>query len=173
MGLQSFGAYIVLGWLPSFLEHHGVSPVSAGWDLFMQQAAALAASAALVLLGGRVRSHGALACASACLCAVGYVGLLVASPLADLWICIAGCGAGAVFVSGLILISRAAGVPEQAVALSAMAQGGGYALAAIGPFLFGLLYAVTGTWTPPMLLLASSAVLLAVAAFYAPESRER
>ncbi|MFD0784327.1 MFS transporter, partial [Micromonospora azadirachtae] len=39
------------------------------------------------------------------------------------------------------------------VALSAFAQSAGYLIAALGPFLVGVLYEQTGGWTAPIVLL--------------------
>jgi CP family cyanate transporter-like MFS transporter len=52
------------------------------------------------------------------------------------------------------------GAPEQAAALSAMAQFFGYLIAAAGPFLFGVLHDASGSWVPSLLMLVASTVAL-------------
>ncbi|MFD3529876.1 MFS transporter, partial [Bacillus subtilis] len=41
---------------------------------------------------------------------------------------------------------------EQAAALSGMAQSLGYLLAAVGPFMIGILFDSTHTWTPAIII---------------------
>ena len=43
--------------------------------------------------------------------------------------------------------------PVTSASLSAFTQGGGYLVATAGPLAVGLLHAVTGTWTVPVLAL--------------------
>lgn len=167
MGLQSFGAYILLGWLPLLLEDHGTSPVTAGWELFEYQAAALVSSVGLAAILDRVGDYRAFACGAACFLTAGYFGLLVNPDLALIWTMIVGWGAGGAFVLALTFMGLRAGAPDQTAGLSAMAQGLGYGLAALGPLLFGALHAASGSWAPSMLMLVGSAGLLVVAGFYA------
>jgi MFS transporter, CP family, cyanate transporter len=66
-------------------------------------------------------------------------------------------------VLALSFMGLRVGTAEQAAALSAMAQFFGYLLAATGPFLFGVLHDVSGSWVPPlMMLVVTAAALLAV-----------
>ena len=79
----------------------------------------------------------------------GVVGLLIdpaAAPL--LWSVLVGTGLS-VFSLALTVIALRARTTEDTAQLSGMAQGFGYLLAGIGPFLFGLLHDVTNGWTVP------------------------
>lgn len=162
MGLQSFGFYVMIGWLPTFLRSHGVSARTAGLELFAYQVVSLVTSLGLPLVADRIRDHRALAGATAACCGIGYAGLLLAPGVSVVWVLVAGLGAGPALVLALSFMALRAGGPGQAAALSAMAQSGGYLLAAAGPFLFGALHAATGAWTASLLtLLASAAALFA------------
>jgi CP family cyanate transporter-like MFS transporter len=81
----------------------------------------------------------------------GFAGLLVA-PHAGAWLWAALLGvAGGSFPLALTLIGLRATTPRTTVALSAMAQSGGYALAAIGPLAVGVLHDLVGDWTVSLL----------------------
>jgi CP family cyanate transporter-like MFS transporter len=65
----------------------------------------------------------------------------------------------AVFSMALTTIALRARTGQDTAALSAMAQGYGYLIAAPGPLVFGLLHDVTSGWTVPLLVV--TAVLVA------------
>ncbi len=71
----------------------------------------------------------------------------------------------------LPVILRRARDGREAAALSAMAQGVGYSLAAVAPLLTGLLRDVTGGWTVPVLALL--AIGLAAGGFGLAAGRDR
>jgi CP family cyanate transporter-like MFS transporter len=100
-----------------------------------------------------------------------YVGLAVAPHGgAILWVILLAIGQGA-FPLVLAMIGMRARTPEGTVALSAFAQSTGYLIAALGPFLVGLLYAATGGWTLPMGFLIVAALVQAVAGVLAARHR--
>ena len=73
-----------------------------------------------------------------------------------------GLGQGACFSLALTLFALRATDPEHAAALSGMAQSVGYLLAAVGPFVFGVLRDATHSWTVPLALLLAVVVSLLV-----------
>lgn len=72
---------------------------------------------------------------------------------AVLWVCILGIGTGATFAVALLLVVVRAADATTAVRLSSMAQGTGYLIAAAGPLALGLLRAISGSWTIPLVLI--------------------
>ena len=77
----------------------------------------------------------------------GALGLLFAAETATaLWVVLLGLGQGACFSLALTFFALRAPDSEHAAALSGMAQSVGYLLAAVGPFLFGLLRDATHAW---------------------------
>ena len=95
---------------------------------------------------------------------VGALGLLVAGSTAStLWVVLMGLGQGAAFSLALTFFALRAPDPGHAAALSGMAQSVGYLLAAGGPFLFGVLRDVTGTWRVPLALLLTVTICLLIA----------
>ena len=162
MGLQSLGYYVVLTWLPQILqEQAGISASLAGWMLALAQAVGIASIfLAPVLAGMRPSQHGVVVVAVA-LTGAGALGLLVAAETATaLWVVLLGLGQGACFSLALTFFALRAPDSEHAAALSGMAQTIGYLLAAVGPFLFGLLRDTTHAWTVPLALLFAVAACL-------------
>jgi CP family cyanate transporter-like MFS transporter len=162
MGLQSLGYYVVLTWLPEILqEQAGISASLAGWMLALAQAVGIASIfLAPVLAGMRPSQHGVVVVAVA-LTGAGALGLLIAAETATaLWVVLLGLGQGACFSLALTFFALRAPDSEHAAALSGMAQTVGYLLAAVGPFLFGLLRDTTHAWTVPLALLFAVAVCL-------------
>jgi CP family cyanate transporter-like MFS transporter len=101
----------------------------------------------------------------------GMVGLLVAPAAAPLlWSVLVGLGMS-VFSLALTVIALRARTGEDTARLSGMAQGFGYLLAALGPFLFGLLRELTGGWTVPFIMLL--VVFVAQVTFGALAGRRR
>ena len=162
MGLQSLGYYVVLTWLPEILqEQAGISASLAGWMLALAQAVGIASIfLAPVLAGMRPSQHGVVVVAVA-LTGAGALGLLIAAETATaLWVVLLGLGQGACFSLALTFFALRAPDSEHAAALSGMAQSVGYLLAAVGPFLFGLLRDTTHAWTVPLALLFAVAACL-------------
>ena len=162
MGLQSLGYYVVLTWLPQILqEQAGISASLAGWMLALAQAVGIASIfLAPVLASMRPSQHRVVVVAVA-LTGAGALGLLVAAETATaLWVVLLGLGQGACFSLALTFFALRAPDSEHAAALSGMAQTVGYLLAAVGPFLFGLLRDTTHAWTVPLALLFAVAACL-------------
>ena len=162
MGLQSLGYYVVLTWLPEILqEQAGISASLAGWMLALAQAVGIASIfLAPVLAGMRPSQHGVVVVAVA-LTGAGALGLLIAAETATaLWVVLLGLGQGACFSLALTFFALRAPDSGHAAALSGMAQTVGYLLAAVGPFLFGLLRDTTHAWTVPLALLFAVAACL-------------
>ncbi|WP_298181008.1 MFS transporter [Saccharomonospora sp.] len=155
-GCQSCLAYIVMGWLPQVLMDAGVSRGDAGLLLGLVSLLGLPVSLTIPAIAARRGSQSGWVVIHGVFAVSGILGLLFApefSPL--LWSVLLGLGMG-VFSLALTVIALRAKDGADTAALSGMAQGFGYLIAAAGPFLFGLLHDVTGDWT------ASFGLLLAV-----------
>jgi CP family cyanate transporter-like MFS transporter len=165
MGLQSLAYYVVLTWLPEILqEAGGMSASLAGWMLALAQAVGVAAMFLAPVLADRRPSQHGVVVAAVILTGIGTLGLLVAAGTATaLWVVLLGLGQGASFSLALTFFALRAPDPEHAAALSGMAQSAGYLLAAVGPFLFGVLRDATHAWSVPLALLFAITVCLLVA----------
>ncbi len=164
MGLQALAYYVTLTWLPEILqEEGGMSAAQAGWMLALAQVVVIPSMFLAPVLADRRPSQYGVVVAAVTLTGAGTLGLLVAAGTATaLWVVLLGLGQGACFSLALTLFALRAPDPEHAAALSGMAQSVGYLLAAVGPFLFGVLRDATHSWTVPLALLLAVVVSLLV-----------
>ncbi|MFA9443807.1 CynX/NimT family MFS transporter [Egicoccus sp. AB-alg6-2] len=152
-GLQSLGAYAVMGWLPSIYQDAGVDAARAGLLLALVTLIGAPISIVLPELAARRDDQRIYVVLLGSLAVTGYLGLLVApAALPVVWAALVGLGMGA-FPLALVLIGLRARGPEGTASLSALSQGVGYLIAASGPVAIGLLHDATGSWTPPLLVL--------------------
>ncbi|PRY63870.1 CP family cyanate transporter-like MFS transporter [Vreelandella songnenensis] len=140
MGIQSSMAYIVFGWLPTLLLDRGYDEASAGWTMavsIMCQLVSALGAPWLARLGRDQRPALLLVLLST---ATGLWMLLVA-PLAWKWpgAILLGLGQGGSFSLALTLLVLRTSNSRLAGQLSGLVQGGGYVIAALGPFGVGLL----------------------------------
>jgi CP family cyanate transporter-like MFS transporter len=157
------GAYtLVLAWLPPFYTHLGWSAAAAGALLGAVTLAEVAAGVAVSVWVDRLPDRrpalfvalGALSTGLACLCL---------APLATAWpaAVLAGVGIGALFPLSLIVAMDHADNGEQAGAVVGFVQGGGYLLAAVLPFIAGLMRQGMSDLTPAWALMAGLCLVLA------------
>lgn len=165
-GLQSLQAYAIFGWFAQLWRDSGYSATVAGVLAGILAAAAIPLSLVLPNVLARSSDPRRLLFAVIVAYPVGYVGLMVAPySLALAWALVVGA-ATATFPLILTLIGLRARTPEGTAALSAFTQSTGYLLAALGPFLVGVVHDATGGWTWPLvLLLALSLPLFPLAAY--------
>ncbi|HEX2770897.1 MAG TPA: MFS transporter, partial [Micromonosporaceae bacterium] len=158
-GAQSLSGYAVMGWLAQLFRDAGYAPQNAG--LLLAGVTAVGVPVALVMptVAARLRTLRPLVLGLSTAMALSYVGLALAPhDGALLWVALLAVGQGA-FPLILATIGLRARTADGTVALSAFAQSTGYAFAALGPLLVGLLYEATGGWTAPLgVLLAALAV---------------
>lgn len=155
-------AYVSFAWLPAvFIDIGGVDAATAGLLLSLFGTVALPASLLVPVLVVRMQATRPLVLFGSIGGVIGLAGLILAPApeLLVLWTVLFGLN-GVLFPLALVLISIRARTPETAVVLSSFVQSVGYTVAAVFPVLFGVLHAVSGSWTWSLLLVA--AVLLAV-----------
>ena len=111
----------------------------------------------------RVSVLGSVACFVA-----GTLGLLVDPHHLDaLWAVLLGCGQGSSISLALMMMVLRSHNEHEAMALSGMAQGVGYLIAAIGPALIGALYDVAHDWNLPLTVLLALLVFQGGAGYFA------
>jgi CP family cyanate transporter-like MFS transporter len=168
-GLQSLGFYALLGWLPTLLIARGESPESAGSYLGLATAIGIPAGLLLSAIISRFKSLAWWAAGASALTLTGFALLLAAfefhevTPIACVLI---GIGQASTFPMSLSIISTRASTRAQTTQLSAMAQGWGYLLAAVGTFLIGYLAEVTGAWMISVSVLIASTLLQVAVGYY-------
>lgn len=171
MGLQALGFYTTLAWLPTVLHDNGVTPETAGWSLFAFQILGLVVINTMPWLTRTAAAKRRLGIAASMLDAAGFLLLAVDPDLAPLAILLLGTGAGACLALAMAFQSERAGDALHAAALAAMAQTVGFAMAAVGPTLLGILHTHTQSWAPALGVLTALTLLQAAAAAGAGRSQ--
>ncbi|WP_314149660.1 MFS transporter [uncultured Leifsonia sp.] len=160
MGLQSVGFYVFITWLPSIETASGISREAAGLHQLFLNGFGIVGSIACSFLIPRFRDQRLLAVLAPSLIVVAVLGVLLAPALSGVWDSIAGVAGGASIVLALSFFGLRTTHHAQAAALSGMAQSVGYLVAAAGPIAVGALHDATGSWTPPLLVLAGIQLVL-------------
>ncbi len=171
MGLQSIAFYVLMGWLPTIEQDHGVSATTAGLHLSLFLLINVFASLAAGSLLHRGTDQRLIAFVSGALMVVTFLGLAVAPGITLLWVVVGSVGCGSLIVIALSLFSLRSLNYPQAASLSGMAQCVGYGLGAMGPVLFGALRELSGDWTLPLLVTAGIMAVLAVMGLLAGRDR--
>ncbi|WP_430732397.1 CynX/NimT family MFS transporter [Amycolatopsis ruanii] len=170
-GMQACLAYIVMGWLPQVLMDAGVTRADAGLMMGLVSLLGLPVSLIVPPLAAKQGSQSGWILLLGVFGIAGVTGLMVAPSAAPLlWSIFIGIGM-AVFSLALTTIALRARTGAETAKLSAMAQGIGYLLAAVGPFLFGLLHDVTHGWTVPFAMLLAVVAGQMVFGFFAGRPR--
>jgi CP family cyanate transporter-like MFS transporter len=170
-GAQSLSGYATMGWLAQIFRDADYSPTSAGLLLAGVTAVGVPFALLMPTLAGRLRDLRPMILVMSTAMVASYVGLALAPHGgAILWVTLLAVGQAA-FPLVLAMIGMRARTPEGTVALSAFAQSTGYLIAALGPFLVGVLYEATGGWTLPMGLLIAAALVQAAAGVRAARPR--
>lgn len=163
MGLQSLSFYLVINWMPSIEMSRGVSADDAALHLLVYQLFGAPFGLVISWWLHRTGRYVLITAVTSVPMFIGALGLLLTEGSSLVWLVIAAPGsAGALSVAFLLMAYHAADARD-AAGLSAMANSGGYLLAASGPLAAGLLHEWTGSWTPALVLLvAAAAAQLAV-----------
>jgi len=163
MGLQSSITYCVFGWLAVILIDRGLPPLTAGFVLSLTLAVQLVSSPIAPWLATRGKDQ---RFTTLCLLGFTFTGLMMTfyAPISWVWAAgaIMGLGLGGVFSIALALLVLRSPNAQVAAALSGMAQGVGYTIAAIAPLVMGLLHEFTGSWNA----VAALFVLLVLSSAY-------
>nr|WP_243843623.1 MFS transporter [Microbacterium endophyticum] len=157
---SSATAYTMFAWLPLVLtETAGVSAGAAGALLSLFAFMGLPLSLLVPTIVARTRHGIAVLFSVAIASALAGVAGLAFAPATATWLWVALLGmCPLLFPLVLMLLGMRTESSRTAVALSGFVQSAGYTIAAIFPFLFGVIHTVTGGWTIPLLTLGVIAV---------------
>ncbi|GAA5153275.1 CynX/NimT family MFS transporter [Microbacterium pseudoresistens] len=169
MGVQSTSFYVLVTWISTMSLDTGRSATIAGVDVMIYQIFGLVGSLAVALV-----MHGRAAritpAALPVLGILAVIGLMVLPDAIGFWAVPLGLFSGASLGVSLTLIAERAPDHSTSSALSGMSQSVGYAIAAIGPALFGGVHAATASWTVALIiLLVAMAAQAAIGLFAARE----
>jgi MFS transporter, CP family, cyanate transporter len=172
MGVQSLEFYSALAWLPTVFHDRGVSVVSAGLLLAVSNAVGIVAALVTPWIVQRLPDVRVSVLGSVAFFVVGTSGLLVDPRHIDaLWAVLLGCGQGSAISLALMMMVLRSTNTHEAMALSGMAQGVGYLIAAIGPAMVGALYDVAHDWSLPLSVLLALLVVQGGAGYLAGRDR--
>lgn len=161
-GLQSMNAYIQMGWLPQIYVDSGVSASVGSVALAMVGGLNVVGGLVMPVIIDRVRRLELFPVLFSGLTALGYLGLYLATDTVPLlWALLLGLG-GFCFPTALALIPARSRNPLVTARVSGFVQPFGYIVAAVGPFLVGVVYGETGEWSGILLVLVAVTVVMAL-----------
>src|SRR5690625_139717 len=164
MGGQSLGFYTLIAWLPDILNSSGYNANTAGWMVFLMQAALIPTTFVMPVIAEKVQNQVGLAIGTASLFIIGFGGLLIGSGvLVPLWAILLGIAGGSGFSLSMMFFTIRTDSGVEAAELSGMDQSFGYLVAAVGPVLVGVLHEIRDGWTLPLLFLIGIAIVILIA----------
>lgn len=160
-GVQSMHAYTQFGWTAQMFRDGGVDREHAGLLVAILAGLGIVTGLIMPVVVARVHNLRWVVITLGVLLIVGYLGILWAPATAS-WLWAVSLGlSGACFPMALSLITARTRDHHITARLSGFSQTIGYALAATGPLLVGVLLAATGGWTVPLwVLIATTAVMV-------------
>lgn len=146
-GLVNGGYSSVVAWLAPYIQTQGWGVAESG-SLVAAMAVAQAVSAlGLPMLAARYRDRRPWLYATLGMQAAGFAGLAFLPTQAPVvWAALCGAGLGGSFALALVTALDHLPRPEEAGALTALMQGGGFLLAALAPLAMALLHGWTGSF---------------------------
>jgi MFS transporter, CP family, cyanate transporter len=152
--VQAAGFYATLAWLPSVFQSHGMSTTKSGFLLSLSLVVGLIPALTLPSLAARAHDQRLFMVVVMCFVAAGWLGIILApTTLPYLWVVLLGLGQNAAFPLALTLIVLRGGTLTNTAGLSTLTQTVGYLVGALGPLVIGAIHDLSGSWTPPLLVL--------------------
>lgn len=144
-GLMNAGYASLVAWLAPFYQTHGFSAAHSGGLVAWMSVAQAAAALLMPTLAGHRRDRRAWLALALALQAAGFAGLALAPALSPVaWVVIGGAGLGGAFALFLVTALDHLSDPASAGTLGALMQGGGFLLAAMGPWITAWLHDAGG-----------------------------
>ncbi|MGM7678752.1 MFS transporter [Microbacterium sp. A94] len=170
MGVQSTTFYVLVTWLATMSVDTGRGAVLAGVDVMVYQIFSLVGSLTVVFV---MRGRGARITPAAlpALGILSIIGLMIWPDAIGVWVVPLGVFSGISLGVSLTLMADRARDHSTSSALSGMSQSVGYAIAAVGPALFGGIQALTGSWTVPLIILLVTMSLQGLFGIFAARDR--
>lgn len=170
-GMTSLTTYAMFAWLPRILGDAGASDAFGGTMVALFALVGLVAAFTAPTLVARFRNPFPIVLGCAAFFFAAFAGLLLAPMAAPvLWVVLLGLGPST-FPMALTLINLRTRTPRGSAALSGFTQGVGYAVACLGPLLFGMLHTATGGWLAPFAMLSVAVLVLLLGAWQACKPR--
>lgn len=172
MGLQSFIFYTTAAWIPEMYIAQGFDAEMAGWLVTILLIAQIPFTFLTPILATKMKNQRPIVTFFTISYLIGFTGIIMEwSNLAVLWMMFIGFGGGSSFALAMMLFTLRTKTAYEAAEISGFAQSLGYLLAATGPFLFGLLKDITGSFFVPSLTFVIIALTLFISAFIASANK--
>ncbi|MEV0297870.1 MFS transporter [Nocardia sp. NPDC050710] len=170
-GMTSLTTYAIFAWLPKILAEAGASDAFGGTMVGLFALVGLVSALTAPTMVARFRNPFPIVVLFAAFFFIAFAGLLIAPMSAPvLWVVILGLGPST-FPMALTLINLRTRTAQGSAALSGFTQGVGYAVACLGPLLFGMLHTATGGWLAPFAMLSVAVLVLLAGAWQACKPR--
>lgn len=163
MGIQSLLFYSLVAWLPTIVVSKGMTDTFAGTMALTFQLTAIPATLAIPILCDKFKNQRGLVISTCTLYLSGMVLFLFGqSPIIITFaVLLMALGMGGSISLSISFISLRSPNASRASELSGMSQSAGYLLAAIGPFLMGIIYDFIQSWTVPIMIFIGLIITLA------------
>lgn len=159
-GLQSLIFYALVAWLPSITGAKGCNDMESTSVATVYQIFGMLANFISPVLFQKFGRHREMTFLFAFLYLSGGVVLLFGQSFPVLLIAGVLLGSGATIGLAFVFFGLRAGSPVASVALSGMAQGAGYLLAASGPVILGMIHDVSHSWNAVILAIIAPMLFL-------------
>ncbi|MGW4366204.1 CynX/NimT family MFS transporter [Nocardia takedensis] len=170
-GMTSLITYAIFAWLPAILAEAGASDAFGGTMVGLFALVGLVSALSAPTIVARLRNPFPVVLVFAACFFTGFAGLLVAPMSAPvLWVIVLGLGPST-FPMALTLINLRTRTARGSASLSGFTQGVGYAVACLGPLLFGTLHTATHGWVAPFAMLSVAVLVLLAGAWQACKPR--
>ncbi|MEV5838983.1 MFS transporter [Nocardia sp. NPDC052112] len=170
-GMTSLTTYAMFTWLPKILSEAGASAAFGGTMVGVFALVGLVSALTAPTVVARFRNPFPFVVGCAVFFFTAFAGLLIAPMSAPLlWVVLLGLGPST-FPMALTLINMRTRTPQGSAALSGFTQGVGYAVACVGPVLFGMLHDATDGWSAPFAMLVVAVLVLLIGAWQACKPR--
>jgi len=150
-GLQSFLFYALVAWLPSITGAKGCNDMESTAVATVYQIFGMLANFISPILFQKFSRHREMTFLFAFLYLSGGIVLFFGQSFSVLLIAGVLLGSGATIGLAFVFFGLRSGSPVAAVALSGMAQGAGYLLAASGPVILGMIHDASHSWNAVIL----------------------
>lgn len=171
MGGQSLLFYSFVSWLPAMLQSRGVSVATSGAMLSLYSILGIIGALVMPPIAARARHPRGPLVVSVAGWSIGVAGLWLLPDWYVLWSVELGVSQGAGIALALMMVVTLSRDTAVARHMSGMVQMVGYLLAAVGPWLFGVLRDWAGSWTPSLLMLLVMSALMMAAAWLVARAR--
>ncbi|MFI7669723.1 CynX/NimT family MFS transporter [Nocardia sp. NPDC049526] len=170
-GMTSLTTYAMFTWLPKILSEAGASAGFGGTMVGVFALVGLVSAFTAPTVVARFRNPFPFVVGCAVFFFTAFAGLLIAPMAAPLlWVVLLGLGPST-FPMALTLINMRTRTAQGSAALSGFTQGVGYAVACVGPVLFGMLHSATEGWAAPFAMLVVAVLVLLTGAWQACKPR--